>query len=101
MMKVWLVICLGLVVVGCQTTNPAFLRIKETANPQTLIVYYEQGEKESALRVAKELGADVVYEYNTLNSIAINTKYPNTALEKLRITKGILSAQVSQIYELH
>lgn len=94
----------GLMLTGCQTTkpsNPKVGAIKEAINQQTLIIYYEQGEKDAALQAIKALGGELIYEYDRLNALAVLSDYPVTTIESLRKTKGILSAEVSKIYELH
>lgn len=110
MQKITTTILLGVFVVcaGCaahnnqaHTATAVFSTQKEAKNPQTLIVFYEIGEKQSVLDAIQHTKSKIVYEYNMLNGFAIATDYPNTTTAYLAQIPSVLSVEVSQIYELH
>ncbi|MDO5615626.1 MAG: hypothetical protein Q4G16_05510, partial [Cruoricaptor ignavus] len=84
----------------------------ETKNDNTnnnytrnLIIYYDaEIGNEFLLKSVNDFGAELIYEYKTMNGIAIkipDEKSMETAISYFEKVKGVLSVQRDKIMQLH
>ena len=72
-------------------------------SPDTLIMYYTKGSKETVKDAIKKYGAQITYEYNALGGFAIKIpkgKSLNEALTYFKKIKGVTSVSKNQIIKL-
>lgn len=74
----------------------------DNVSPSTLIVYYS-GKKRSILRLVRKIGAEVIYDYNNFNAVAIRKPDAMTLDETKSLfekQKGVLQVVYDHVYHL-
>lgn len=75
---------------------------KQGISPSTLIIYYS-GKNKKVLKLAKKIGAEVLYTYENFNAVAIR-KPENMTLDetkqKFEKLKGVLQVSYDHVYHL-
>ncbi len=73
-------------------------------SPSTLIISYDaEIGKETLLGAVKDYGAEIIYDYNIINAIAIKIPEGKTlqeSIEYFRKVKGVLAVEKDRIYHL-
>lgn len=90
-----------------QKTNSKQTELKKDSarySPRTLIIFYDQriGDKE-LLKAVKHYKAEIIYQYKTMNGIAITIPKDKTLEESIRYfesVKGVLAVNKDYIYKL-